>query len=727
MYLRSLAHLLAICATLAAIVCLPASVQAASISVSTTADELNSDGDCSLREAIRAANRDQVVDRCAKGSGDDTITLGAATYAITLVGPNEDDTAAGDFDLRNTLTIRGAGEGRTIVDGYGEDRIFDIRGGAFVTLIGMTIQAGRESDGGGVRNVGTLIIEHCTIRNNEGFYGGGFHNANIATINDSSIANNNSSSGGAIFNEGRLTLNTTTLSTNYGDTYGGGITNIGTLFVKNQSIIRNNVSPGESEASGGGMYNTGEATVSDSTISENNGDWGGGIYNDLAGKLTVNNSNLTRNTTSSDLESIGGGIANYGSMTLSNANISSNVAGYGVGLGGGIYNRGTATLTSSTVANNTATTEPYYNEPGVAGGGIWNNGTLTLNGGTISGNRATVDGAGPNGIGGGVFNSGTLTVQSTTIRENETALEGGGVFNQNKAKFTNAIIRNNHSHNANGGGGILNTSEASILGSSVRDNVSDRNGGGVLNRGKLTITSTSMRGNVSEGSGGAIANEAGTIAISKSTIEGNKIGGGVWNTATMTVDASTINGNAADFQGGGFANLGTLTLTNSTVSGNQAEDSGGGIRNQGTLTLASVTIFGNETQASGGGISSASGSATLRNTIVAGNIASDPGADCAGTLVSQGYNLLQSTTGCTIGGTTTGNVVGRDPQLGGLTSNGGPTKTHSLPRTSPAIDAANPASSGATTCPSTDQRASKRPRDGNGDGTARCDIGAYER
>ena len=50
-----------------------AAVQAAGIAVDTTTDELNSDGDCSLREAVQAANTDAAVDGCAAGSGADMI------------------------------------------------------------------------------------------------------------------------------------------------------------------------------------------------------------------------------------------------------------------------------------------------------------------------------------------------------------------------------------------------------------------------------------------------------------------------------------------------------------------------------------------------------------------------------------------------------------------------------------------------------------------------------
>ena len=59
---------------------------AANISVSTTEDELNADGDCSLREAIQAANTDLAADACPAGSGMDTISVPAGRYELVLAG-----------------------------------------------------------------------------------------------------------------------------------------------------------------------------------------------------------------------------------------------------------------------------------------------------------------------------------------------------------------------------------------------------------------------------------------------------------------------------------------------------------------------------------------------------------------------------------------------------------------------------------------------------------------
>jgi hypothetical protein len=119
---------------------------------------------------------------------------------------------------------------------------------------------------------------------------------------------------------------------------------------------------------------------------------------------------------------------------------------------------------------------------------------------------------------------------------------------------------------------------------------------------------------------------------------------------------------------------------------------------------------------------------TLRNSIIAGNrdalgFAPDCLALAGGALTSQGYNLIQNTTNCIIGGDTTGNITGQDPQLGLLVDNGGPTKTHALSEGSPAIDAGNPAApgSGGAACAAIDQRGFLRPFG------AICDIGAFER
>jgi len=85
--------------------------------------------------------------------------------------------------------------------------------------------------------------------------------------------------------------------------------------------------------------------------------------------MTINNSSVRDNYAgSSDFFPVGygGGISNYGTLTITD----STIAGNGCGLsGGGIYNFGTLTITNSTVSNNRAEGQ-HDGQPWSSGGGI---------------------------------------------------------------------------------------------------------------------------------------------------------------------------------------------------------------------------------------------------------------------------------------------------------------------------------------------------------------------
>ncbi len=92
----------------------PPTAWAAESTVTTTEDELATNGRCSLREAIRSANVDAAVHPdCPAGTGADTIRLPAGTYRLTIPGAGEDAAATGDLDITETVTILGAGAAST--------------------------------------------------------------------------------------------------------------------------------------------------------------------------------------------------------------------------------------------------------------------------------------------------------------------------------------------------------------------------------------------------------------------------------------------------------------------------------------------------------------------------------------------------------------------------------------------------------------------------------------
>jgi uncharacterized repeat protein (TIGR01451 family)/CSLREA domain-containing protein len=363
---------------------------------------------------------------------------------------------------------------------------------------------------------------------------------------------------------------------------------------------------------------------------------------------------------------------------------------------------------------------------GSGGGGIYNNnGAVYIADSTLSGNQAVV-------LGGGIYNQdGTVHITGSTLSGNHADLLGGGIYSKGALDITDSIILNNTSAESGGirvfasiGGSATATFSNSAV---VSNTAGDSGGGGIEVWASRDSTVTVTLGNS-------------TISHNHSDDEG----GGIYvradeSTATVRIDNSTISDNDADGDGGGIQvwaseSTATVALDNSTLSGNDANGNGGGIHiSGGIVNLNNATITDNTADADnsgdgdGGGIRVASGAVNAKNTIVAGNHdKSGTGAeDCSisGTFNSQGYNLVGDGADCP--GDGVGDQSTADPKLGPLADNGGDTQTHVLLFGSPAIDAADctDLSSAPVT---TDQRGVSRPVDGNGDGVATCDVGAYE-
>ncbi len=365
------------------------------------------------------------------------------------------------------------------------------------------------------------------------------------------------------------------------------------------------------------------------------------------------------------------------------------------------------TITDATIRKGNAIFAP--NESSSFGGGI-----------RVNGKAPPVD------------NGAALTLRRSTVTDNHADQNGGGIYDEFRSDIT--------------------LEDSTVSTSTAGDT------GGIHVRGTLTMVNSTVSGNEGGGLGGGISAGGGTtVTMTGSTMSGNTAnneaggsdgnGGGIYMSgATVTLTDSTVSSNTSEggssnrgLGGGIYEDSGTLTLANTTVSGNTAQSGsdanadgeGGGIyKLSGATTLSNSTVAFNtagaaETGGDGGGVFSTSmGSFTFRNSILALNNA-DLSADLAGTFASEGYNLL----GENPGPLAPTDIVDPNPLLGPLADNGGATLTHALQTGSPAIDAANPAApgSGGTACEATDQRNEARPQDGDGDATATCDIGAFEK
>jgi CSLREA domain-containing protein len=170
--------------------------------------------DCSLREAVAAANQNP---------GEDVILLHAGIYT------------AANLQIDGNLTLIGDGAGRTIIDGGAAGVIFTVPG-ASVQIQDVTLRNGRgQGAGGAIRNHGHLTLLRTTLSGNStvaGAAGAGFGGAILTDGNDSSLTlidsavvnNTAQSGGGGIALGGNFTLANVTISGNRSTTdFGGGL------------------------------------------------------------------------------------------------------------------------------------------------------------------------------------------------------------------------------------------------------------------------------------------------------------------------------------------------------------------------------------------------------------------------------------------------------------------------------------------------------------------------
>lgn len=379
-----------------------------------------------------------------------------------------------------------------------------------------------------------------------------------------------------------------------------------------------------------------------------------------------------------------------------------------------VTNDTTTLLDGFIITGGNANAENFFDN---RGGGLRNGGTITLAAVIFSGNKANT--------GGGMANFGTnVTLTNVTFANNSvegTDSSGGGLANNGSAVLKDVIFSDNQ---ADWGGGMFNSDGIATLIDVTFSGNRGQNGGGLFTYYReITLTRVTFSGNIASLGGGMVSNAPGIATLTDVAFTDNmaySVGGGIYNgTQPLILNNVSLTNNTATSNGGGLANWGQATLTNVTFSGNQAGEYGGGITNgsYATLMLTNVTIFGNSAPQYGGGLCNVNdvfgeGDLIIVNSILWGNSLDQ---------ISGGLSSVDITYSDIQGGWSGEGNINLNPLLSPLANNGGYTLTHALEEGSPAIDKGK-----LINCPPTDQRDYLRPMDGDGNGIAVCDMGAFE-
>jgi CSLREA domain-containing protein len=439
--------------------------------VDTTDDEIILNDNCSLREAIHAANTDSSVDACPTGNGDDTITIPAGTYVLTITGASENSNLTGDLDIIDTdaTTITGAGPDLTIIDANTIDRAVHIgTNSGPVVISGVTILNGNAVGwGGGILNYNSnLTLINVVVRDNTADYGGGLnvYQGSTTLIGGQVISNSANFDGGGVYvNDPTAVFTQTgdsTVGYNHANSDGGGVY----IYHGSAKMSGGRILGNTSDGDGGGVYvyqarvtldevrvlsntalgngggvhvgqlpNTNFTQTGGCIIATNHADgFGGGMYVGQ-GNATVSGGHYINNTAGS----AGGGLyVSFATTILQGGRVVSNTASQG----GGIHNSaGTLAVDSAIVSRNAATGT-------LGGGGIWNSvGVLNLVNTTVSHNTASAS------YGGGIRVSGGTTILTYTTVASNTAFSGGdGIYRSGgPVSLINTILAYNGSANCN--------------------------------------------------------------------------------------------------------------------------------------------------------------------------------------------------------------------------------------------------------------------------------------
>jgi predicted outer membrane repeat protein len=430
-----------------------------------TAADYTATDQSTLADAITAANANP---------GADTITIAEGTITLTEALPVIDD----------ELTIIGAGEGVTVLDGAGAYRIFRATGAYALTISDMTLQngfAGIDTASGGsggavLAERTSLTLENVTMSNNYARLDGGAVEVTNNTfppqftldISDSTFDSNRAVNTPAVDVNGFISSVTISNSTFTDNTSSNGFFGTGALTVACSYYC--------------------DVTLSDSVFAYNKTEYGGVgaayIYAGYGGSVTIERSTFEKNTVTGS-EGVGAVLVSYTSeVTIDESSFTGNTtAGYTYGGALTLLSSASATITTSTFTSNST---------GGSGGALWTSGVaeLSIADSTFAYNEAAFAG------GLYVYAADSVTIANTTFNSNSATNRGGAIN-----AFADSVIVDQSTLSGNAGGSAgamrLYATQAVIRNSTIATNTSD-SGAAVLadkSEGALAIINTVISAN----------------------------------------------------------------------------------------------------------------------------------------------------------------------------------------------------------------------------------------
>ncbi len=572
-----------------------------------------SGANCSLRDAIQAANTD------ASGS---TITF-AVTGTITVVS-----TPIVISPTAN-LTLTGPGENQLTISGGSAVTPFGIATtSATVAISGVTFAQGYDAAylNGGAMIVasGTVQISNTAFVGNSavsGYSGGAIYNSGNLTLSGDTFQGNSASNGGAVYNGGTLAVVGCTFTGNTANYGGADYNNNSTTQIINSTFATNSAS------AGGALYNNSGATlaVSDSTFVTNAASPGVSI-SDTGGTLTVNNSIVTGTTDCSGagcpLNGSNGNVVGDPNVNLSSlANWGGPTQTFLPLSPSSTHCAGSSSLLPTDPTTGATLNDDQRGFP--INSGCVDAGAAQANYMTVATTNDTFDSG----------SSCTGAATSCSLRDAVYLANQAGLADINFAQGLSGSITMSPVS------AVEPTGAVNIIGpgANVLTIVGDGTDPVFVVTGQSNISGLTITGGANpSGTGGGVL-DSGNLTLSNVMVTGNAAaggsGGGIWvnaSPASLILNNSTVANNTAS-EGGGIYASGPATISESTIANNTATDTGGGIfNNTGPMVATNTTVSANTAGRDAGGLYQNAPFA-LFNSIISGNIAPS-GTDIDGTI-----------------------------------------------------------------------------------------------